>query len=400
MKALVYILFLSLFLFSSLNVTGILNFDGIIMIYLMIIAFFFSFLLIKNRKINVNIPTLLAIYFYALFCAISALMNSDIISIIDFGMFLVFYVVSFIIIPKLNIQTNKVIIYTVLISHIPLILFPLIVNGINTFPYRGIMLNPNSFGLICGTIFAVLLASILGELDRFIFNNVKNRNKIIILGLLLFGTFYLIIISASRTSLLAVSVCVVIGLYSLIRLSIKQKKFFRLFSMFMPIGIVVLGLLYKFTPVYAALNNAIFNKNETRIYAGDVTAGRTYIWEKTINDAGLFGNGNDYFANNIEIGAHNTFISIIGQFGWIPSIIFLLFLIYCFFTAINHIKYSDEKYKYLPLLLVVNFFAMSMTEVMIFTLSMVAMFLSVGSINRKEILEKKPNRVRRKVVVW
>lgn len=57
-------------------------------------------------------------------------------------------VISFIILPLLSININKILVFTVLISHVPIILVPY---------YKGIFYNPNSLGTTAATIFAVAL---------------------------------------------------------------------------------------------------------------------------------------------------------------------------------------------------------------------------------------------------
>ncbi|MEI2341757.1 hypothetical protein, partial [Priestia megaterium] len=92
---------------------------------------------------------------------------------------------------------------------------------------------------------------------------------------------------------------------------------------------------------------------------------------------------------------------------WIPVIIFLFFLIIGFsYTVKYSLKKVDDKYKYLPLMMVINFFMLSVAEVMTFTLSMLLLFFSLGStLTKKELLEEKtteviPQTKKRRKLVW
>ncbi|MFG6119307.1 O-antigen ligase family protein [Thalassobacillus sp. B23F22_16] len=389
MKNIIYITFILIFLFSSLNLTEGLNITGVFIVYIILLSFFVIPIFIRG-KLRVNLPTIITMYFFVLFSAISSYNNMDLKSLFGASMIFILYLVSCIIVPSLNFNFNKIIASTVLISHLPLIIFPIIANGFNTIPYKGIFYNPNSMGTVAGTIFAILLSGLLSDLEYIITGRKKNEKvNLIFRGLLLIGTLYLITISSSRTSFLAVILCLLVGTTYLSVYFIKNKKFVNYIfrgGIILVISSIFFLLILKFTEFNEAIYNSIFYKFELRSsQSGGVLSSRDNIWSKTIQEAGIFGNGNTYFTD-MGIGAHNTFISILGEYGWFSLISFIMFLVIGLYYSTKYsLSNINDRYKYLPLMMFIVFVTMSMGEVMIFKISMIAMFLSLGAaMNRKE----------------
>lgn len=94
--------------------------------------------------------------------------------------------------------------------------------------------------------------------------------------------------------------------------------------------------------------------------------------------------------NETTVAAHNTFISILGENGWISVILFLLLIITFFWSTARYaISQVEDTYKYVPLLMLICFCSLSMAEIMNFKLSMIAMFFTTGSIiNLSDKIEK------------
>ncbi|WP_175615807.1 hypothetical protein [Piscibacillus halophilus] len=394
MKKTIFFILTLVFLFSSLNLTDEWNIKGVFLVYILLISLFIVPIFIKG-KLKINLPTVITIYLFILFCVISSYVNVDPKSIFGATMIFILFIVSCIIVPSLNLNLNKIIVYAILISHFPLIIFPLIINGFDTNPYSGIFYNPNSMGTVAGTIFAVLFAGFLSDLEYFI-RGYKIDNKkinIFIHGSLLLFSFYLITVSSSRTSFLAAILCVLVGITYLSVYLIKTKKFLSFIvkgGIFSGISALLLMLILKFTRLNEAIYNNIFYKFELRGSQSGVLSSRDDIWGKTIQEAGAFGNGNNYFTE-MGIGAHNTFISILGEYGWFSLIIFITFLIIgLYYSAKYSLCDVNDRYKYVPLMMFIIFITRSMGEVMIFKISMIAMFFSLGAVmKRKAFAEKK-----------
>src|SRR5699024_2303227 len=375
------------FLCSSLYLTELFNPVGGVLIATMLSMVFPIILLTKLKEYNVHYYSLITIYSFVLVTAISSITNGQIQLLTVPFVFLVLYVASFNIVPILyKANTNKFISNAIMISHAPLILIPILVNGVNTAPYKGIFYNPNSFGSILATLFAVLLAPFLYTIGGLLkgFNSFTNvKIKLIVQGLILFLISFLVILFGSRTSSLAVVGMVMIGLLFLIIDLIKEKKINALITkgtfLFLAITSTIIVLI-KLTPFYDYLYINILYKFEVKASSGDVLDNSVAVWSESMQQAGLFGRGKDLFTEEIGVGAHNTFISIMGEYGWITLIPFILFLIFSFTSSIKYfLKASNNQYRYFPLLMVSCFLLLSLGEGMLFKLSMIAMFFAIGS---------------------
>jgi len=395
-KKIVFFILALVFLFSSLNLTdSIVGTYGIYIVYIFLSGLLILPIFTVKKEIKINIPTVEIMYLFFMFCLISSMVNADFKTIISSFMILNLFIVSCIILPRLNLEINKILVYSVLISHIPIVLFPLIINGFDTMPYKGIFYNPNSFGSILATIFVILLAAILGNLENIIKGASKklDRLSILFLGAMLIYTLYLISLSSSRTSFLSAIISLFVGIAFLMWHLIKEKKIVSLLKrgvIFIVGSTIFYILINKFTALDKALYSSIFYKFEMSTHQdGGVLSGRGNIWVEAISNAGFFGKGKGFFSE-IGYGAHNTFISIIGNYGWIPLILFFLFLIILFYYCVSYaISNTSDIYKYLPLLMCISFLTMSMGEEMIFKLNMLVMFFSFGSIfQRKWMLNR------------
>lgn len=382
-----------LFLFSSLQLTDQWNGIGKLIVYSLIFLLMCMLVVFKKKRIKINDTMLFLFYVFLLSCSIGALLNSDVFVLLGALMFFTLYISTSIILPALcNHNSNELVAKAILISHIPLIFIPLLTEGINSMPYRSIFYNPNSFGTITVTLFAVSVAVFLKKLEEYIALSKKQRfMKLKILAQLafMFWVFWLVILSGSRTSFLAGLMVLVIGLFFLIIFLIKAKKLVKLLirgtfaSFFVAITYTMLVLYTDFNQ-YLELN--IIDKFRKK--SSDVLDHRGEVWKQTMQEAGLFGKGDKYFEQDIGLGAHNTFISILGQYGWVSLIIIILFLVIAVFYACKYsLKDVDDRYKYLPLMLIVSFLTLSMGEVMMFKLSMIATFCTIGVCSNFKILK-------------
>ncbi|MFP7480186.1 O-antigen ligase family protein [Terribacillus saccharophilus] len=411
MKKVLFIVIALIFLFSSLNLSDLLPVKGVFFVYALVSSLIIVPIFYKNKNLRINTVVLTFTYLFFLFCAISALINDDVGGILDSAFLVLLFVVTLTVIPSIDFNINKVVFYGVILSHIPVLLVPYLLYGIDTMPYHGIFFNPNSVGTVSATVFIVVFSVVLVKLEGIIAGRVERfyKSKLLLAGIVLLGTFYLTILSGSRTSSLAVAISVAVGLFYLTVYSIKQKRFLGLMirgGFIALVAAIIIFLVVRFTSLYETIYNSVVLKFVQTSGSGDLLSHRGIIWQKTINDAGFFGGGSEYFTNNISYGAHNTFINLIGNYGWLPLIAFALIVIYGFFRSVKYTFTSNDKYKYLPLLSVINFISLSMAEVMIFTLSMLVMFFSLGSTlskyehQEKEVVLKTKTKKTRRKLVW
>ena len=81
-------------------------------------------------------------------------------------------------------------------------------------------------------------------------------------------------------------------------------------------------------------------------------------------------------------------LCFLGQYGWLALIAVSVFFIIGLFHSFGY-ALSDNKYKYLPLLMLVTFLSLSLGEVMLYKLSMISSFILIGIVaNNKKIVVK------------
>lgn len=138
--------------------------------------------------------------------------------------------------------------------------------------------------------------------------------------------------------------------------------------------------IFQATPIEELFSAQISSKFELR--SDDLTDGRGDVWIRAINEQKLFGHGRGYFEGSVT--AHNTFISILAQYGSLPTI-FLIFIVQ---ATLKVYKYTSlnigDRYKFLPFSITITFLLTSMTEGMLYKLSMfVFICYGVSSLNVK-----------------
>lgn len=392
MKQIIYLVLFLVFIFSSLNLTENLNVVAINIVYILLsLLLIIPFFLFKKEMV-VNKPIFIVMILYTLLCVLASFVNSDIRLMISSLLLLILFLVSCVILPMLKLEINALIFNALLTSHLLIILIPIIMEGINDIPYRGIFYNTNSFGQISATIFIVLWARVLIYLENLIKGQNTTKSKMnyfnfIFQGILLISSFYLIVISGSRTSFLAATIVVLIGCLTIFVYIIKYKKVGILImrgGILSLIMLFVLSIINRFTNLGKVIMNNIIYKFTLRAnQSSGILSARDRIWAETIENSKIFGHGNNYFGE-MGIGAHNTLISILGQYGLISLIIFVIFLTMVFYFNLKYsLSNTNNKYKYLPLMIFIGFLAMSMGEDMTFKLSMLIMFFSFGEVIMK-----------------
>lgn len=375
---LTFLLFLTFFMSSyglALGGSAIFNHS----VYALLLIMIVMLLLYKKISLRYNKFLVLLTVFYAFTLTLSSLFNSDLELILNAFTFLIMCFSTMVVICSyFKDSIGRFVVITLLLSHSPLILIPMI-NGIDTFPYKGIFDNPNAFGLVATTIFAVFLATLLKNLEKTLFYKAKpSKVKVLAYFLLTVLSFLLVVISASRTSFLACLISLAIGLFFIILISIKHKLILSLFFKTL-LGIPLLGGLYFviniFIPVRIYIEDIILNKFTRK--SDDILSGRGYVWKQTMADARAFGFGEGYFEDSFGIGAHNTFIYILGVYGWLATIIFLMLILVAFYYC-TKLTFSDNKYNYLPIIMLTTFIVLSMGENMFHKSTMLATFILVG----------------------
>lgn len=370
-----------LFLISSLYLTEWFNQFGSASLALVLIGSTVLVLAFKKEVIKINYSVLVIMYLFMLFGALSALFNTDPKLIINTTVIFFLYVSTFIVIPTFNKIGQDVIVKSALISNLPILLIPIIVYGFNTTPYRGIFYNPNAMGTISVTIFAVFLSKIFKNIELQLFSKKSNKLKTFKLIAYSLSMIYLVVLSGSRTSVLTALILIIAGVLVISFKLINNGRLFGLIRGALLMSIIGLGsiIFSKVSGLYDYLYLNVIYKFELKYQRGDVLANRGEVWRQTFSDAKILGNGSEYFTSSTSISAHNTFINVLGEYGWLPLGLFVLLLMVFIFKSAKYTS-SADRYSYLPLMITLSFVSMSMAENMMFKLSMLMMFFCVGLI--------------------
>lgn len=182
--------------------------------------------------------------------------------------------------------------------------------------YYGVFLHPNSAAFICIYGYALtygLKKLPLQLLGQFIFT---------LMGLLTFSRSFIVI-------------WVILNLISL-KISIRNIRIIG-------IGFLIFSSLLVIDDL-VGLNNPRFDQlkhifNTEKVSNEELTSdSRTETWAlfyDKVAEAPIFGNGFGTFSGRMgQIGAHNTFLMIIGEAGIIPFFVFLAYFIYLFYWCI------------------------------------------------------------------
>lgn len=347
-----------------------------------VLIFFLLLLKEKELKVNLLLFTLMSLVFISI--VISALINND-ISLFYQALVIYFSYLG------LAIMHNRIYLKDglgkmfkiVLITQTPLVFT--VFYGFD-FPLQGIFYNPNSMGLTAATVYVIILTYLLANLEQELIQNGKFLTaKNLFITMLCMFLFLVTVGSESRTSSVTIAVATALAVVVILFKGLTSKRYKSTFksifaTLLMPF---ILFLVYNFPPLKTYLYNNILYKFEARAASDNMLSTRDIAWQKTINDATMFGNGREYFDQQVGIQAHNTFISFLGQYGWITLILFILFLLVSARYALIFARRDQSKYKYTPLFLILSFVLLSTAEIMTHKALMFAMFSTIGFVSIK-----------------
>lgn len=329
------------------------------------------------RKLVISLEVL--DFFYIIFILsllFSYLLNFEKSSFISFLGIMILYIFSRYIAP-LNLITYRSVLRNI---HTIIILpyFIVILYSIFTYPilferYSGIFSNPNGQGSTAATIAGIIMAILVYDLKKN-----SNKKKILIEVFLLFITIVLVLISTSRTAIITVLILLIVFMslhfYRILNL---RKIITSIIAMLFTS--LILYFIFNFTEVGNSISS-LFYKFQSR----DLFSNRNEIWSYVYSNFKFFGNGESDL-----IAAHNTFLSILHQYGLIAflslSVYHLLALFYSFKFAINK-NIPNQIFKYIPIFMNIVFILMSITESMMLKLSMlVVVFFNTVVLNHKAL---------------
>lgn len=345
-------------------------------LYLLFIPLFLIiFIGFLRAYIRINVTILLISSFFIVFSLIAAAVNSSTYLFISTLGLTILFIGLLIYYPSLVPKNgNKIIFQSILISHFPIIVLPILFSGLNSKPYQGIFYNPNSFGTVIVSILAVLLAVLVGIANSERIKIKKIHFNILILSIIFasIGT----VLSGSRTSFVTMiflfSIAFVL-IFAPNNFNINYKKILTI-TFFSLIFILIIKTMI---PIREITQELIIEKFIRKASSGDVLDSRGVVWTETIKQAKMFGHGRDFF-KSLGLGAHSTYFSLLGQYGWLATLSFVVFLIVGLRRTIIYTMLSKDIYRYIPLFITLTFILLSITEGMMLKISMLSTIAAFG----------------------
>ena len=287
------------------------------------------------------------------------------------GMFLIWYI-AFKIVPQIEMNKKYGLYDWIYKINFGMCLV-VIVSSVFSTPirfsnYRGIFVNPNSFGNFISFFTGIILPILLYKL---LLIKTKFRDLITELGILMLCIFF-VVISSSRTAFLTVAIQCIAFICIFLAKFFKKKVSKELLNKLL-VGLCILCsclfIVHNFTNFFEILNSAIFSKFSH--LTNDQLNNRGDFWLEIWNNSGLFENG-----EKLIEASHNVYFGLVDQFGKICGFIYFIFIIAnCSKTFFRALVADDYKFKYVPLFASITFLCVSMTENYLLTNAMLMMYL-------------------------
>lgn len=199
---------------------------------------------------------------------------------------------------------------------------------INLIPLLCILKAGNTISLIIVMTAIVVINMNLQKITE------KNNYILYTIIVIIFGI--ILYMTKSRTSLITfITISMIDYIYIMLKGKFNIKKFIKSILIIMFILIIAIML-------YDTLQTYFFNKYSAS--QQDMTSGRTVIWKKVLSDKiTALGNGSNYIEYKTGLAdAHNIFIQILGCYGLIPLLIYLVMIAYIIIKILK----KDEKIKF------------------------------------------------------
>ena len=323
---------------------------------------YFGFLLIfyglTFRKYSMQYTTwgLLLVFTWVLFCVftmIAHILHEEPLSD-DLWRLTIIPLVAFSGFPRAaNKDANFILALGLVLGFAPYIIISLMWYPLSTF-YQGVLNNPNSLALYCtvsATGIFILIRGALRERNYFLLG---------LLGIAQLVVLVVIILTASRTSLLTFLTLLIVFIRTLF--IAKNVK-----SIIEQIVIIILVAGYCMLPLGLIASN--FEDKDLFMKYGERTGdylltGRDEIWKDTIEEASIFGHGNQYFFEQFNLVSHNNIIDVLGSQGILAAIAISCFLFFSLICVNSYmIKcFHKDKYSFGPLMVSTCFIVLGMGE--------------------------------------
>lgn len=246
--------------------------------------------------------------------------------------------------------------------------------GFSFYRFAGIFSNSNFAGGEAATLCALACAFFL----QYHFDEKENRRIVVPIIAVIISTV-ICLATNSRTSVAAIAFMLLItGLLSL-RVGGNIHLLKRISALIILVAVSIF-VLSRIPFVKASINE---NITKITLRRGNELAGRQVRWDTVFNRLKFFGNG-----EASAFGTHNTFLSMLDQYGYIPFVLLILFILIGLFFSIK-LALSKENYdmKYLPLFCFICFGITCMFEQMLLKNIMLLCMYSVPLLSQ---IKKRP----------
>lgn len=247
------------------------------------------------------------------------------------------------------------------------------------FGYQGLFDNPNKFGYI-----SALIASILG--GELVLSFFRREKSTILKAILFFLSLLCVILSASRTSL--ISVLIVVFLVFIIELrKIKNIEYKIKISFLIVASFLVILTIFWYSGL---LEIFILSKFKSKQEGSDMYSGRTEMWQIAVDYSKVLSK-NHIFASKFELGVHNTYLAYMINYGYIVFLLFVLFFLKMFLSAIKFAIRSCSDLRFLPLVIIGSTVFIAMSEQIFTSINCFASLMCFGVIVQYNNLNKIKN---------
>lgn len=342
------------FLLLSVSYIQTIEWISNIWFYIGVISFSaFSFMLILQKSISLPrslFVMYILLYLLVMFGSISALIGNDTLRLIEM---LGFTIVSLIIcLVVSNIEDNLIIgglVKVTLVLIFSVTILSLMTDGFYTLRFRGIFYNPNSMGQYASTSASICFGALIAG-----FNLKRPVKALIFVSIPVLIVFLLA--SNSRGAILALGLSIITGVYFSKRGNIfKMNR--KIVGGILLIGISILSGYY-FGVIDPMLDKMIMRSES------DISGGRMEIWQSALTEFSFFGHGQNYFVELGTSGAHNTFISHLGQYGFFIAILYSGLFIWGLYTVIVECYINKSKIGIFACCCLINFWVLALIEIM------------------------------------
>lgn len=349
------------------------------LVFVILTSVIFLVLFIIYKSYSIRKLNLLDIIFFMFFLVslVSCLYNSDFASLKSLiALFTLYFLLSIIFNSYLSDKSLSIAYYSLIISTFFILITSIIVNKKIFNAFAGIYNNPNSLGIIIAPLSVAIISKLILLIDKkkSLYPVIKIKFFSILLLVL---SIYIVLLTQSRTSLVAILIVAIIIITIVFIKNIKNIKFVSkfIFTFFVAFLLILLSI-FKIDIVQSAFYK-IIEKFQQK--SDDIFDGRVEIWLQSINESRLFGLGHNYYEYN-SIGAHSTYISILVEFGWLSFVLYLLFFFVLLWKCIklSIVKKYNNDYIYFPLALTLTYLGISITETLLYKPIMILLFIFSG----------------------